>query len=876
MILRRWAFPPHSCELERALLQHLERHKDKVIDVYGFAGLIQACSRSGSPRAAKQLEAEITRRGFRGNKSLGNHLINLYGRLGCVRDAAAAFDGIEEKNVVSFNAMITAYAQNGHSRQGLGLFRKLLLLDSKVANIVSFISVIKSCCNERLEECRWIHGLVDEAGLSTSNIVVGTALINMYAVCGSVADAEAVFGSMESRNEITWSALIAAHAAVPGHACQIWDIFRAMENSGVVPNEVTFISMLSSCTVAEDLSVGRLIHEAADKYGYGSDVVVGNSVLNMYGKCGDVDRARQLFDEMGDKHAAPVAWNSLMGAYTQTRNFVLAVELFSLMQLEGVIANKVTFLAALNACAGLAEMTAGKTVVDCVVECGLFGDDLVKTALVSLFGKCGYLDVAESVLGEILVPDSVSWNSIVAAYASQQGHDQDVLRGFHLMHSHGLIPEDGVFVAALNACSNLGALKQGKLVHYLVRETGVESTDVFTALVNMYGKCGELLTAREIFSSMPDEFRDALTWNGLINAHTQHGKPEEALSFYRRMQQEGTRPRKSVFVSVLNAVAALGSSVEGRRIHEQVAECSLDLDSTVGTLLVNMYAKSGDVDTAWEIFERMQHSDTVTWNSMLGACIQQRPRSSEAPHEQQENEAVVVRLFARMLLEGIRVDRVTLLTMLSACASHASLSHGKKLHGLVSELNLSLESDTGLFNALVTMYSRCGSWEVSQAMFHAMGSCHGDLITWNSMITACARHGQALQAVELVRGMEQAGWSPDKVTLTVILSACSHAGLLDKAYECFQLMRGEYEIDPGPDHYGSIVDLLCRAGKLGEAEALIEKLPDPASAVTWRSLLGGCSNHGDLVLGRRAADELFGMDPRHHTTYVMLSNTYCG
>ncbi|XP_024528316.1 pentatricopeptide repeat-containing protein At1g05750, chloroplastic isoform X2 [Selaginella moellendorffii] len=716
--------------------------------------------------------------------------------------------------------MITAYAQNGHSRQGLGLFRKLLLLDSKVANIVSFISVIKSCCNERLEECRWIHGLVDEAGLSTSNIVVGTALINMYAVCGSVADAEAVFGSMESRNEITWSALIAAHAAVPGHACQIWDIFRAMENSGVVPNEVTFISMLSSCTVAEDLSVGRLIHEAADKYGYGSDVVVGNSVLNMYGKCGDVDRARQLFDEMGDKHAAPVAWNSLMGAYTQTRNFVLAVELFSLMQLEGVIANKVTFLAALNACAGLAEMTA--------------------------------------------------------AYASQQGHDQDVLRGFHLMHSHGLIPEDGVFVAALNACSNLGALKQGKLVHYLVRETGVESTDVFTALVNMYGKCGELLTAREIFSSMPDEFRDALTWNGLINAHTQHGKPEEALSFYRRMQQEGTRPRKSVFVSVLNAVAALGSSVEGRRIHEQVAECSLDLDSTVGTLLVNMYAKSGDVDTAWEIFERMQHSDTVTWNSMLGACIQQRPRSSEAPHEQQENEAVVVRLFARMLLEGIRVDRVTLLTMLSACASHASLSHGKKLHGLVSELNLSLESDTGLFNALVTMYSRCGSWEVSQAMFHAMGSCHGDLITWNSMITACARHGQALQAVELVRGMEQAGWSPDKVTLTVILSACSHAGLLDKAYECFQLMRGEYEIDPGPDHYGSIVDLLCRAGKLGEAEALIEKLPDPASAVTWRSLLGGCSNHGDLVLGRRAADELFGMDPRHHTTYVMLSNTYCG
>lgn len=219
---------------------------------------------------------------------------------------------------------------------------------------------------------------------------------------------------------------------------------------------------------------------------------------------------------------------------------------------------------------------------------------------------------------------------------------------------------------------------------------------------------------------------------------------------------------------------------------------------------------------------------------------------------------------------GIEPDEYTFTSILSTCASLASLEQGKQIHAHVVK-NM-FGSDVFVGSALVDMYAKCGSIDDAQKVFYEMPD--QNVVSWNTIIVGCARHGCVKMAQDFFHQMQRAGIKPDHVTFVGILSVCSHAGLVDEGFDYFDYMTNYCRIAPRLEHYTCIIDLLGRAGRLDEAEYLITKAPFEPNALVWRTLLGACRTHGNIDLGRLAAENLLKLEPQDAMTYVLLSNIY--
>jgi pentatricopeptide repeat protein len=175
-------------------------------------------------------------------------------------------------------------------------------------------------------------------------------------------------------------------------------------------------------------------------------------------------------------------------------------------------------------------------------------------------------------------------------------------------------------------------------------------------------------------------------------------------------------------------------------------------------------------------------------------------------------------------------------------------------------------------NALVTMYSKCGTIDDALKLFDAM-ICR-DIISWNAMITGYAQHGRCLESLNLFEQMQSRCIKPNEISFVGVLSACSHAGLVDEGWHYYSSMRLDHGIVPGVEHYACMVDLLGRAGQLDKAENLMNDMPFGPNAFVCRTLLGACRVHGNLEVGKRVAECLIELDPQDAATYVTLSNIY--
>jgi pentatricopeptide repeat protein len=282
------------------------------------------------------------------------------------------------------------------------------------------------------------------------------------------------------------------------------------------------------------------------------------------------------------------------------------------------------------------------------------------------------------------------------------------------------------------------------------------------------------------------------------------------------------------------------------------------LDLRVGSALVHMYAKSGSIGDARLVFDRMDERDVITWNVMIGAYA--------------EIGAAVeaYQLFLQMIQQGFIPDRITYVSILNACASAGVLEWVKEVHSFV--LKAGLESDLRVGNALVHVYAKSGSMEDARGLFDRMKE--RDVVTWNIMIAGLAQHGCGHEALEVFRKMNAVAVKPDGYSFVAVLSACSHAGLVDEFRRLFMAMMQEHGIEPTVLHYTCMVDLLGRAGHLDEAKHYIENMLVEPNEATWGALLGACRTYGNVALGEHAAKELLKLKPKNASTYVLLTNIY--
>nr|XP_043610590.1 pentatricopeptide repeat-containing protein At2g13600 [Erigeron canadensis] len=515
-------------------------------------------------------------------------------------------------------------------------------------------------------------------------------------------------------------------------------------------------------------------------------------------------------------------------------------------------------------------------------------------AVLSMLTNAGLLDEAKSVFLSMPDTDQCSWNSMVSGFAQCDRFDE-AIEYFVSMHKEDFVLNTYTYGSALNSCAGLRDMKMGVQIHGSVVKSPYEG-DVYmgSALIDMYSKCGNVDCAQKVFDGMG--WRNVVSWNSLITCYEQNGPADEALDVFKKMMEFGIEPDEVTLASVASACASLCKLNLGREIHNRVIKFNkLRNDMVICNTLVDMYAKCGriiearrifdampvrniitetsiisgyaksdNVDTACSIFVNMPDRNIVSWNALI------------AGYTQNGDNETALGLFRKLKQDNVFPTHYTFGNLLSACANLADLRLGQQAHTHVLKHGFRFEtgpeSDVFVGNSLIDMYVKCGSVEDGKQVFRHM--VHRDQVSWNAIIVGFAQNGYGAETLELFKEMVAAGEKPDHITMIGLLSACSHAGLVDEGRHYFYSMSKDYGIQPTPDHYACIVDILGRAGCLDEAKDLIDTMPMQPDAVVWASLLGGCKLHGNIELGEYVAEKLIEIDGNKSGPYVLLSNMY--
>lgn len=326
--------------------------------------------------------------------------------------------------------------------------------------------------------------------------------------------------------------------------------------------------------------------------------------------------------------------------------------------------------------------------------------------------------------------------------------------------------------------------------------------------------------------------------------------------------------------------------------HTHFVKLGFEFDVFALTALIGMYAKSGLLDFARQLFDEMKVKDVPTWNSLIAGYARYGDMEgasrvfAEMPvrnviswtamisgYSQNGNYRKALATFSEMeKLKGVRPNEVTIASVLPACANLGALVVGQRIENYARAYGYF--GNIFVCNALLEMYARCGRIDTAMLIFDEIGM-RRNLCSWNTMIMGLAVHGKCKEALELFDQMLRERTQPDDVSFVGAFLACTHGGMVDKGRELFKLMERKFFITSKLEHYGCMVDLLGRAGELQEAYNLIRSMPMKPDSVVWGALLGACSFHNrEVELAEKAAEFLFTHEPRNPGNYVILSNIY--
>ncbi|XP_020203161.1 pentatricopeptide repeat-containing protein At1g05750, chloroplastic [Cajanus cajan] len=384
-----------------------------------------------------------------------------------------------------------------------------------------------------------------------------------------------------------------------------------------------------------------------------------------------------------------------------------------------------------------------------------------------------------------------------------------------------------------------------------------------------------------------------VTWTSSIAHHCKSGHLVKAASEFVRMREADIEPNYITFITLLSACAHYPSERSisfGTTIHAYTCKLGLHVnDVMVGTALIDMYAKCGRVDSARLVFDHMGIRNLVSWNTMVDGYMR-NGRIEDALQVfdglpvknviswtaliggfvKKDYHEEALECFREMQLAGVEPDYVTVIAVIAACANLGTLGLGLWVHRFV--MTRGFRNNVRVSNSLIDMYSRCGCIELARQVFDRMR--HRTLVSWNSIIVGFAVNGLADEALSYFNSMQKEGFEPDGVSYTGALTACSHAGLIDEGLRIFENMRRVRRILPRIEHYGCLVDLYSRAGRLEEALNVLKNMPMKPNEVVLGSLLAACRTRGDIGLAENVMNFLIDLDPGGESNYVLLSNIY--
>ncbi|KAK4352780.1 hypothetical protein RND71_028298 [Anisodus tanguticus] len=457
---------------------------------------------------------------------------------------------------------------------------------------------------------------------------------------------------------------------------------------------------------------------------------------------------------------------------------------------------------------------------------------------------------ATSVFEHVIHPNVYVWNTLIKGYSKQSSLAGCFVILKQMKRSTIVIPDKYTFPSLVKSCSNALALREGQTVHGLIIRYGADS-DVFvgSSLIDLYGKCNQIEYARRIFDEMP--LRNEVTWTAMIVGYIYYGDLLQARKLFDEM------PHRNIvsWNAMISAYVRFGDLYSARKLFDSMP----DKDVVSFTTIIDGYAKTGDMASARFLFDQSSDRDIISWSALISGYAQNG----------QPNEAI--KIFHEMLSMNVRPDEFIMVSLMCACSQLGRLDLANWVEHYMSQNSFDL-NQVHIAAALVDMNAKCGNIERATMLFEAMPK--RDLVSYCSMIQGLSIHGCGSQAVVFFDRMLNEGLVPDDVSLKVILTACSRAELVKEGCRIFNRMINKYSVNPSPDHYACVVDLLGRSGKLKDAYELIRSMPIEPHAGAWGALLGACKLHCDIEVGQEVSERLFELEPQNTGNYVLLSDIY--
>ncbi|CAN1137160.1 Pentatricopeptide repeat-containing protein At3g63370, chloroplastic [Linum perenne] len=747
--------------------------------------------------------------------------------------------------------------KQGSLKEAFSSFTTLLTHDrsSLLANPDEVYAPLLELCATRkaLSQGRQIHAHVLKTGVTTSGpAFLSTKLVFMYGKCGYACDSHKVFDEMPERTVFTWNAMMGAYVS-NGQALQALRLYREMRVFGSCPDSCTFPCVLKACGAVEDLRSGEEVHGLAIKCGCASVAFVANAVVAMYAKCKDLESARKLFDSVNGRDD-DVLWNSMISAYSENFQYLEAFEVLRKMRMVGVSPSTYTFVAALQACQD-SSSKLGREIHAATLRSSHFRDVYVANALIAMYVRQGMMVEATRIFSKVDGKDNVTWNSLLNGFI-QNGLFTEALKFAHDLLDSGIRPDEVSLTSIIGACGRLGYLLNGKESHAYAIKMGYGShLHVGNTIIDMYSKCSYVSYMDLAFKMMPD--KDFISWTTIVAGYAQNNLHLEALELTRQAQMEGMCADAMMIGSILLACSGLKYFLKVKEVHGYMIRHSL-ADRMLRNTLIDVYGECGQLDYAARVFDLIEEKDVVSWTSMISSCVS-NGQGAEA-----------LEVFHLMRETAVQPDSVTLVSLLSAIANLSSLNKGKEIHGFLTRKIFLLKDS--LANSLVDMYARCGNLENAYKVFDCIRN--KSLITWTTMINAYGMHGKGKEAVELFSSMENQKLIPDHITFLTLLYACSHSGLIDEGKSFLHVMKYKYQLEPWPEHYACLVDLLGRANRLEEAFQFVTGMKIEPEAEVWCALLAACQVHSNKELGEKVAQKLLESNTENPGNYVLVSNLF--
>lgn len=529
--------------------------RDGVLpDAFLLPKILQACGNCGDYETGRLIHSLVVRKGWSSRRRVSNALLAVYAKCGRLSLPRRFFQDMDERDRVSRNLMILGSCHRGENDEAHKLFDVM--------------------CEEGIEP-----------GLITWNTLV--AGYNRSGYCEAAMELMKKIGNFGVTPDVfTWTSMISG-LAQNNRIDEALELFREMLLIGVQPNGVTIASAIAACASLKSLEKGKALHSFAVKIGLYDNVLVGNAIIDMYSKCGELEAAHEVFNQISEKDI--YTWNSMIAGYCQHGYFGKAYDIFMKLQQSEVQPSFVTWNLMIS---GFLQN----------------GDEYQAMDLFQKMGK-----------GGIVEPDTSSWNSLISGYL-HIGQKNRALGVFRRMQSLAYRPNLVTILAILPACANLIAVNKVKEIHaYLLRQGLDSQIAILNALIDTYAKSGNIVYSRWVFDQMMS--KDVITWNSLVAGYVLHGCPDEALDTFDQMRREEYTPNGVTLLNLILAYSRAKMFEKGK----QVFHCmTTDYQITPGTehysAMVDLFGRSGKVKDAIEFIGCMElEPDAAVWEALLTA-----------------------------------------------------------------------------------------------------------------------------------------------------------------------------------------------------------------------------------------------------------------